>query len=84
MSTRRTRGAYVLLAAAMLSLAAPVAHAEDPDGSGDTADGWKKVLAYAGCAINVFRAITPVDWVVAMSGCTKLFLDEPPLTSGGD
>ncbi len=84
MTTRKGRGVYVLLAAAVLALAAPSARAADPDAPTDTAAGWKKVVAYAGCAFGVFRAITPVDWTAAMLTCTKLFLDEPPLTPGGD
>ncbi len=84
MTTRRSRGVHVLLAAAMLTLAAPSARAADPDAPTDTAEGWKKVVAYAGCAFGLFRAITPADWTAAMFTCTKLFLDEPPFTAGGD
>lgn len=84
MSTRRSRGSSVLLAAAMLSFAVPAARAADPDAPTDTAEGWKKVLAYAGCAFGLFRAITPVDWSAAITGCMRLYLDEPPLTPGGN
>lgn len=88
MDHRRTRGALVMLALAALSfaspMAAPEARAAGSDSPGDTAEGWKKVLAYARCAFDVFRAVTPVDWASAGFECTRLFLAEPPLTPGGE
>ena len=83
MSTRRTRGVCVLLALAALTAVAPIARAADPDAPTDTADGWKKVLAYANCAFQVFRAITPTDWVAAGISCTRLFIAESPVNAGG-
>ncbi len=88
MDHRRTRGALVMLAIAALSFVSPVAVPEalaaDPSEPTDTAEGWKKVLAYARCAFDVFRAVTPVDWASAGFECTRLFLAEPPLTPGGE
>jgi len=60
-------------------LAAP-ARAADPDDA--TADGWKKVLSFAHCAVNVFRAVTPMDWTVAFLDCGRLLAEEPALPGG--
>ena len=87
MNTRGIRGwsgpagpavALVMLSLT-LSLCAPPAHA---DGGDETADGWKKVLAFARCAISVFRAVTPTDWLVATVDCGRLVLEEPTWPGG--
>ena len=83
MITRRVDGVLVLLMAAMLAIVPPSAHAADSASGGNTAEGWKKVVAYAGCAFSVFRAVTPADWAVAIMDCSKLFLDEPASPNGG-
>lgn len=83
MITRRVDVVPVLLMAAMLAIVPPFAHAADSATGDNTAEGWKKVVAYAGCAFGVFRAVTPVDWAGAMLACSKLFLDEPASPNGG-
>ena len=86
MPTRRIRGAPGVLAMLMLLalfVVAPAARAADPDASTDTANGWKKVLAYARCAFVVFIAVTPAEIGAAMFDCTRLYLSEPPLPGGG-
>lgn len=88
MITRSIRGrpgagvpaALVMFALVAALLAAP-ARAADP-GGGQTDDGWKKVLAFARCALNVFRAVTPTDWMVATIDCGRLMLDEPTYPGG--
>jgi hypothetical protein len=83
MSTRNTRGtpcasaSVAFLIVLMLGLT-PLAHAADPDVPSDTADGWRKVVAYSQCAFAVYRAITPLDWAGAVFECARLFLSEPP------
>ncbi|MEQ1831522.1 MAG: hypothetical protein ABL977_00600 [Candidatus Eisenbacteria bacterium] len=80
---RRKQAALVLLAAAMFAVVPPAARAAEPEAGGVTAEGWKKVVAYAGCAFAVFRALTPADWATAALTCTKLYLDEPGAPAGG-
>lgn len=82
-SSGRNHGVFVLFAAAMLAIVPPSAHAAGSTADGNTAEGWKKVIAYAGCAFSVFRAITPVDWAGAILTCSKLFADEPASPIGG-
>ena len=80
MTTRRIRGApgaLATLALLALVLVAP-ARAADSAEDGDTEDGWKKVIAYARCAFNVFRAVGPTGWSVAFFDCTRLYMSEPP------
>ena len=77
-STCSTRRATALVLAAMLTLSAPVAHAADPDVPTDSIAGWQKMYAYARCAFEVFRAVSPIDWAAAMFDCTGMFLAEPP------
>ena len=72
--------AMLMLTAALL---VPPARAADAATDGGTAEGWKKVLAFAHCAANVFRAATPADWAVAFTDCGRLFLEEPPWPGGG-
>ncbi len=68
--------------AALLSLTpSAVAFADEP--LGDAEESWKKVLAYAGCAIGIFVAVTPVQWGAALVNCAKQYVDEPRLTVGG-
>lgn len=85
MTTRKTRGAPGALAmlTLLLLIAAPAARAADPDVPGDGADGWKKVVAYTRCAFLVFVATAPTDWAVAITDCTRLYLEEPPVPGGG-
>ena len=64
MTTRKTRGApgaLAMLTLLLLLVVAPAARAADPDAPPDTADGWRKVIAYARCAFLVFAAATPTD-----------------------
>ena len=72
-------GPAVALVMLSLSLCAQPARA---DGGDETADGWKKVLAFARCAVSVFRAITPTDWIVATVDCGRLVLEEPTWPGG--
>ena len=84
-STRGTRGApsaLALLTLLALLVVAPAARAE-ADAPPDTDTGWRKVLSYARCAFEVFRAVTPAEWSVAFFDCSRLYLSEPPLTGGG-
>ncbi len=84
MTTRRIRGApgaLAMLTLLTLLIAAPAARAADPDTPGDTADGWKKVVAYGRCAFLVFVAVSPTDWGAAFFDCSRLFLSEPPAGS---
>ena len=86
MTTRKTRGApgaLAMLTLLVLLIAAPAARASDPDAPSDGADGWKKVVAYARCAFLVFAAATPTDWAVAITDCTRLYLEESPAPGGG-
>ena len=88
MTTRSIRGgpgsagstATLVAIALTVSLLAPPARAAS---GGDTDEGWKKVVAFARCAVNVFRAVTPADWTVAFLDCTRLYLEEPALPGGG-
>jgi len=88
MITRSIRGrpgfagypaALVTLSLLAALLAVP-ARAADPDDV--TAEGWKKVLSFAHCAINVFRAVTPADWTVAFIDCGRLLAEEPTMPGG--
>jgi hypothetical protein len=86
MTTRRNRGApgaFAMLTLLLLLVAAPAARAADPDAPSDGANGWKKVIAYARCAFLTFAAVTPAEWAVAISDCTRLYLDESPAPGGG-
>jgi|RhiMethySRZTD1v2_1073278.scaffolds.fasta_scaffold809290_2 hypothetical protein len=74
------RAAFVALALAAALHVAPARASEEDD---LTAEGWKKVLSFGRCAFHVFRAITPVDWMVAFIDCSRLFLEEPPFPGGG-
>jgi len=85
MTFRRIRGARRTLVLALLLgsfslLPIGAAHAAIGD---DTADGWKKVLKYARCVVNVFRAVTPADIMVAVFDCGTTFLDETSGSGGG-
>lgn len=75
------RTALVALALATVVLAPSVARAADPDVPSETADGWRKVLAYSRCAFQVFRALTPTDWTSALLDCGRTFLAESPAPS---
>jgi len=83
MMTRSIRGASAALATPLLlaALLAAPARAADP-GDDVTAEGWKKVFAFAHCAVNVFRAVTPADWTVAFLDCGRLLAEEPALPGG--
>jgi hypothetical protein len=82
MISRRIRGALAALTLLAGLLVAP-ARADDAAADDDAANGWKKVVAYAHCAVNVFRAVTATDWVVAFLDCTRLYLEESPAPTGG-
>jgi hypothetical protein len=79
-SNRGTAAALVTLSLTAALLVAPARAAEPGD---DTSDGWKKVLSFAHCAVNVFRAVTPTDWTIAFLDCSRLFMEEPPLPGSG-
>lgn len=91
MTTRRSRGALAtlslrfatLLAVVTLLVVAPAARAADPDAPGDTADGWRKVLAYARCALLVFFAGTPIEWSAAFADCSHTYTAEAAGPGGG-
>ena len=73
---RAPRAPALVALVLMLSMAPGVRAAEgDPE---PTADGWRKVFAYARCAFEVWKAITPADWGVAFFDCGRTFLDEAP------
>ena len=85
MNTRRIRGApaaLAMLSFLVLALGAP-ARAADTSAGDDTANGWHKVLAYARCAFNVFRATDPGSWGVAFFDCARTYESEPPIPHGG-
>jgi hypothetical protein len=75
--------AALALAALLTVPPARAAGAPAEGGSDQPPEGWKKVLAFGHCAANVFRAVTPADWAIAVFDCTRLFLEEPPLPGGG-
>ena len=77
-----TRAPAALVALA-LAVSLCVAPARAAVGDDDTSDGWKKVLAFAHCALNVFRAVTPGDWMVAALDCGRLMMEEPTYPGGG-
>jgi len=80
MVTRSIAGvprAPVLYALLLLLALAPVARALEGEGSGGTADGWKKVIAYLGCAIAVYGANTPLGVAAAVAECGGLLAQEP-------
>ena len=82
MMTRSIRGAPVSFVAFALALSLLVQPAR-ASGGDDTDEGWKKVLAFARCALNVFRAMTPTDWMVATLDCGRLMMEEPTYPGGG-
>ena len=83
LNRRPSRAPAVLAMLALLALA-PMAAAAGPDSPGETTDnGWKKMVAYARCAFEVFSAATPAQWAGAILDCGKQFLDEPPIGIGG-
>jgi hypothetical protein len=64
-----------------LSLAVPArAASEDPTDP----TGWRKALAYARCAFELWRAVTPVEVAAALFDCGRMLLDEPVLGAGGE
>jgi hypothetical protein len=81
-SGRRVCAAALLLLL-MSTLAPSRAVAGDPDWADDTADGWRKMVAYGRCALQVFAAVTPVQWAAAFMDCGRLYLDEPASPAGG-
>jgi len=86
MTTRSIRSAHRALATLTLVLVLGLVLARGAraaDGDGQTDEGWKKVLAFARCALNVFRAVTPTDWAVATLDCGRLMIDEPSNYPGG-
>ena len=80
---RRQPRLPAMLALVTLLALAPAARATDGDGPGSVDEGWKKVVAYARCAFEMFIASTPAQWTVAILDCSKQYLDEPRLRSGG-
>jgi hypothetical protein len=73
--------ALVLAAALGVTPARAASGAPDEAGSGGD-EGWKKVFSFAHCAVNVFRAVSPAEWTLAIIDCSRLFLEEPPLPGG--
>ena len=83
-AARCTAALAALALAALLTVPSARAAGEPAEGGSDQeADGWKKVFSFGHCAANVFRAVTPADWAVAVFDCTRLFLEESPLPGGG-
>jgi len=80
---RRTRSVSALFLLTFLALAPPAARAGDPDWPDDAEAGWRKVIAYGRCALQVFVAVTPAQWSAAFMDCGRLYLDEPPAPMGG-
>jgi len=76
----RGRPAAIVTLALVLSMCVQPARAAGGD---DTDEGWKKVLSFARCALNVFRAMTPTDWMVATLDCGRLMMEEPTYPGGG-
>lgn len=74
-SVRRAPRASVLLALVLWLCVAPAPRAAEDDSP--TADGWRKVFAYARCSFSVFKAVTPTDWAAAFFDCGKTLMDEP-------
>ena len=72
---RRAPRAPVLLTLLLLLCVSPATRAAE-SGTDTTADGWKKVFAYARCALEVWKAVTPADWTLAFLDCGHTFLDE--------
>ena len=79
---RRAHATALLTLLSCLALA-PHALAADPDWPDESDTGWRKVLAYSRCALQVFSAVTPPQWGAAVLDCTRLFLSEPAPGSGG-
>lgn len=77
------RRSAVLLLVTSLAFAIPVAHANESGAPIEDAEGWRKVIAYAACAWQVFRALTPADVATASLMCGRLLLEEPPTPNGG-
>jgi hypothetical protein len=55
---------------------APAARAYEGDAD-TTEDGWKKVFAYARCAFEIWKAVTPAEWGAAFFDCGRTIMDEP-------
>lgn len=79
---RPSRMPAALVLFALLAMS-PAAGAADPDWPGETDEGWRKVIAYARCALEVFGAVSPAQWTGAILDCGRQFLDEPPVGVGG-
>jgi hypothetical protein len=71
--------AVALLLGGLCLVPIRAAHAAAGDG---TDEGWKKVLKYARCVFNVFRAVTPADVMVAVFDCGMTYFDEAPGSGG--
>ena len=80
---RRRLGLPVQVAlVALLSLTpSAVAFADEPPDGAE--ESWKKVLAYASCAIGIVVAVTPVQWGAALLNCAKRYVEESRLALGG-
>lgn len=72
---RRAPRAPAFLALLLLLSVVPATRAAESN-TEPTAEGWRKVLAYARCAFEVFKAVTPVDWGTAFLDCSRTILDE--------
>lgn len=73
---KRHRKPLTALLCAMLALgicAMPVA-AQD-DWGGETTEGWRTFLQYAGCAMGIAAAPTGIGVVVAVTGCLLLMTE---------
>jgi hypothetical protein len=75
--------AALVLAAALCVPPALAETGAPPEAGSGGDEGWKRVFSFAHCAANVFRAITPADWTLAVIDCTRLFLEERPFPGGG-
>jgi len=80
---RRARAVSALFLLSCIALAPPTARAGDPDWPDDADAGWRKVIAYGRCALQVFIAVTPAQWSAAFMDCGRLYLDEPSAPMGG-
>jgi hypothetical protein len=60
----------VLLALVLLAPTARARAGNDPDPA-----GWGNVISYTMCATGVATAVTPVQWVGALTYCLQLYHD---------
>jgi hypothetical protein len=75
MPARRRPGRAVTAAIAAMLILTPIRAGAATDAGAD-AEGFGKLLTYAGCALAVFKAFDPMTAAQASMGCLKIFYDE--------